>query len=960
MRDPDVFAAFEAQVVPKLLSERDGQLPIRVWVPGCATGEEVYSIGISLLDAASRLSVAAELDLFGTDLNEKAIASARSATYTEAQLAHLSPERRERFFTRANGRYQVMKQLRERCVFARHNLGADPPLSRMDLISCRNVLIYLGETLQYQILSRFHYALRWGGYLMLGQSEGLGDAAGLFSIVDKRTRLYQKPQGAGAGSSPARTLGVTGAIPPQGVGQQRTGSALSLERMAEQIASSQYGPAWVVVDESYRVMQSKGDTTAFLRMPAGPATFDILQLAREEIRGELRRVLAAVAATAETVRSAFIRLDEVPNGLRIDVRRITGLDEKGDRLLVVFLPGEQSELASGSAEETRVAPNEELQAENQKLRKELQLTAERLQWIINERDTAIHELTCANEEIRSSNEELQSINEEIETSKEEIEAANEELNTLNDELASRNLELSRLSDDLNNVLMSTSIPVLMVDNDLRIRQSTQAAQDLLNVRASDAGRPLREIRMDLSVDDIQPLVRRVINTLTAEEVDVQDRDGCWRVLRVRPYRTSDNRIEGAVLALIDIHQLRQLQFKTEQARRFAESVIESAGTPLAVLDREWRIRLANRAFEGSFDRKGSDVTGKRPIFSARRSLWTAPGLRTALEQVARGGTVLDDFELEERTGTSEPRVLSLSARLVQPDGDVEVLIAVEDITNRKRSEQNLLSERAQLRQAVRTSAKELQSTAQGLKNEAAQRQRTETALHESESALRGNREELRGLTARLLHAQDQERRRVSRELHDDLSQKMAKLQFDIERLQEDTHLHPKASSKGLESLRQQAGALADDVRRIAHQLHPSTLDHLGLAIALRSYCRDFSSREELPVRFTAVNAPKNIPSDIASSLYRIVQEALRNAAKHAGKATVTVTLTGGKEELRLRIRDNGVGFMPSRVRGQGGLGLVSMEERVRLLNGNFEVQSRPQRGVTINISVPLPIGRSTR
>lgn len=953
MRDPDVFEKLEADVVPRLLSERNGYSPIRIWAPGCATGEEIYSIGMCLLDGASRLSVSIDLNLFGTDLNEKSVAFARNATYTDAQLAHLPSARRDRYFTRVNGRFQVVKRLRQMCVFARHNLGSDAPFSRMDFISCRNVLIYMGEQLQDRVVRSFHYALRNGGYLMLGHSEGLGDGAGMFGSLDKAARLYQKKNDGGSRQVATGEAGTASASNPAAIMPARAIS-VPAEYVAGQIAASVYGPAWILVDESYRLLQSSGDTSEFLRVPAGRATLDVLQLAREEIRGEFRRVLGLAVATDDMVRSDTILKSATGGSLRIDVRRIREVEGKGQCFLVVFLPGQKDTVAEESS--TEAPHSDELLTENQRLREELRLATERLQWIVSERDAAIHDLTCANEEIRSSNEELQSINEEIETSKEEVEAANEELNTLNEELASRNLELSRLSDDLNNVLMSAAIPILMVDNDLRIRRSTAAAEDLLNIRESDEGRSIGDIRLLLSVEDVQPLIRKVIDTLTAVELEVQDRKGSWRMLRIRPYRTADNRIEGAVLVFLDIDQLRKLQLATEQARRFAESVTESVRTPLAVLDRTWSIRLANRAFLGLYGANATDVRGQS-FFSFQGSLWNSQALKTALERLISEKGVLDDFEVEAPAAKIGPRFLSVSARLVQPDADAEVLVAIEDITERKISEARMLSEQAQLQQKVNRGAKELESTARGLLRETAHRQRTETALQESESALHRNREELRALTARLFHAQDQERRRVSRELHDDLSQKVAKLQFDIERLQQDNSSKPMAMAKRLESLREQAGKLSDDVRRIAHQLHPSSLDHLGLPIALRSYCRDFSFREGVRVRFTAVKAPKKVAADIASSLYRIVQEALRNVAKHAGKAEATITLTGGKDELRLRIRDNGGGFDPESVRGKGGLGLVSMEERVRLLNGSFRLRSLPHRGVTIEIAVPLALER---
>ena len=266
MRDPDVFKVLEEAVLPRLLSEPDRRSPIRVWVPGCATGEEVYSLGISLLETASRLSSPVELCLFGTDLNEKSIAFARTGTYTEAQLAYLSPKRRERYFTRVNGRFQVVKRLRQMCVFARHNLASDAPFSRMDLVSCRNVLIYMGAELQTNVVRSFHYALRSGGYLVLGQSEGLGEATALFGVVDKSARVYQKKGDAESYQTARGELSLSLAAAPIPISSPPAG-AISAEHMAAQIAASVYGPVWILIDEAYRLLQSSGDTSGYLRLP---------------------------------------------------------------------------------------------------------------------------------------------------------------------------------------------------------------------------------------------------------------------------------------------------------------------------------------------------------------------------------------------------------------------------------------------------------------------------------------------------------------------------------------------------------------------------------------------------------------------------------------------------------------------------------------------------------------------
>jgi signal transduction histidine kinase len=312
--------------------------------------------------------------------------------------------------------------------------------------------------------------------------------------------------------------------------------------------------------------------------------------------------------------------------------------------------------------------------------------------------------------------------------------------------------------------------------------------------------------------------------------------------------------------------------------------------------------------------------------------WNMPGLRNALERLSASQERVEDFEFEQEVAGPSTRTLLISAHRVQPDGENQILVAVDDVTAQKRAERAAIDEQERLKLSVESG---------------------ETALYESEAALLKSRNELRALSAMLLHSQGEERRRVSRELHDGLSQKMAKLQFDLERLQQ--HLPPdlKEMKKRLLKVRDEVEALSNDVHRIAYELHPAALDHLGLTVALRSYIREFSAREKITVVFTPRKVPARIPAEVGSALYRIVQESLRNIAKHAGKASVKVALTGGRAQLSLSIRDNGIGFDARSVQGKGGLGLVSMQERVRLIHGGFALETLPGRGVTITIRVPL-------
>jgi two-component system CheB/CheR fusion protein len=779
----------------------------------------------------------------------------------------------------------------------------------------------------------FHFALRPQGYLILGHSESLRQFPDLFSAVDNLHKFYIGKSARSHMSIELIRRGFASEQPGNLALSPsfRQGKAFELERAAERLVLSENGPAWVIVNENLGIIHSRGDTSPYLQLAPGRATFSLLKMARERIRGELRNLLTKAKSEDGLVQSAVIqeRDGDRIRSIRLEVRRITdpaGQAREGGCFLVLFF-ARANDMATPPARSRGTQIRRESKAasvEVERLKQELLLTSQRMQSIIDERDSANQDLTSANEEIQSSNEELQSINEELETSKEELQSSNEELKTLNEELQNHNRELSRLGDDLTNLLSSTTIPILMLDQELRIRRMTAAVEELLGIRSGDIGRPIRDIRMRVNVDDLEPLVRRAMETLSAEELELQDREGHGHLLRVRPYPTADNRIEGAVLALIDIDQVRR-------AREFAESVVESVKRPLLVLRSDLRVRMANRAFRETYSLQDAEIENQL-LYEISGGQWNVPVLRNALERLSASQEAVEDVELEQEFAGSGKRTLLINAHRVQPDGENQILVAVDDVTSQKREEQILIDEQERLKFSVESG---------------------ETALHESEAALLRSRNELRALSSMLLHTQAEERRRVSRELHDDLSQQLAKLQFDVETLEQ--HLPPdlKNMKKRLLIIRDRVETLSNDIRRIAYELHPSALDHLGLTVALRSYISEFTEREGIPIQLTPRKVPAQIPAEVASTLYRIVQEALRNVAKHAGKTSVSIALTGGSNLLSLSIRDNGIGFDVHSVQDKGGLGLISMQERARLVHGDFSLETLPGRGATITVRVPL-------
>jgi two-component system, chemotaxis family, CheB/CheR fusion protein len=938
-RDPETFRALEKNILPPLLQERENGAPVRIWVPGCSTGQEVYSIAMCLVESIPASSMSIPIQIFGTDISERSISVARTAVYPENQVAKLSPERQTRFFKRVENGYQIAKPIREMCVFARHNLLTDPPFSRLDLISCRNVLIYLDANLQSTVVATFHFALRPEGCLILGHSESLQHFPHLFTRIDTQHKFYIKKSDYAPVSIEMIRRGFVneqpGNLALSPAFHQGREPDMELEKAAERLVLSEYGPPWVIINENFEIIHSRGDTSPYLQLAPGRATFALLKMAKECIRGELRKLLAKTKSEDGLVQSAVFqeRAGGQIRNIRIETRRISTSTGQGSRFLVLFFaaPNDRKAPPDRSQHTLTRSESKSAAAEVERLKQELLLTSQSMQSLIDERDSANQDLTSANEEIQSSNEELQSINEELETSKEELQSSNEELNTLNEELQNRNRELNRLGDDLTNILSSTTIPILMLDQELRIRRVTPAAENFFNVRSSDISRPIGDIRMNLIIEDLELIVRRVIETLNAEELELQDSEGHWHLLRVRPYRTADNRIEGSVLTLIDIDQIRRSQIKADAARDFAESIVESVQTPLLVLRADLGVREVNRAFCESYGLQRKEIES-RFFYEIGGGRWNLPGLRIALEQLPARREPFKHFEIEQEFPGLGKRNLLISAHRIQPDGENQILVAVEDATAQKRAERILLDEQERLKRSLEFG---------------------KTALYESEAALLRSRNDMRALAAKLLQTQAEERRRVSRELHDDLSQKLAKLQFDVETLEHHLPANLKELKKRLLIIREGVGTLSNDVRRIAHELHPSALDHLGLAVALRSYIREFAEREGIPVHFTPRKVPSQIPGEVAGTLYRIVQEALHNVAKHAGKTSVSITLTGSPTQLSLSIRDRGIGFDVHATHDKNGLGLINMQERARLVHGDFALETSPGRGVTVTVHVPL-------
>ena len=560
-RDPQVFDALKSNLFGPLMQDRQTDAPVRVWVPGCATGEEAYSLAIALLEMAGDADNHFPIQIFGSDVSPDAIDYARTGLYPESIAADVSPERLGRFFSKVEGGYRVSRSVRDCCVFARQNLTRDPWFSRLDLISCRNVMIYLGSVLQRKVISVFHYALRPNGYLLLGSSETIGNFGELFGVVDRRHKIYQKRAGVAGAAVDLRPANSTMRVErsePRG-NEEAAGAPASLFREADRLLLSRYVPAGVLVNDALDILQFRGRTSAYLEPAPGTASLNVLKMAREGLLAELRAAIHAARKLEEPVRREGVQLPNNGTSMKVnlDVVPFAGAAKERYFLILFETVSETADDAKPKRRSRKRADADASASEIMRLERELEASREYLQSIIEEQEAMNEELRSANEEIQSSNEELQSTNEELEMAKEELQSSNEELTTLNEELENRNDELAEVNNDLVNLLGSVDIPIVMLDADLRIRRFNPGAQRTLNLIPNDVGRTITDLKMTLQLDNLEQLITDVIDKLAVKELDVQDRVGHWYSLRIRPCRTTENKIEGAVLVLVDIDELKQ-------------------------------------------------------------------------------------------------------------------------------------------------------------------------------------------------------------------------------------------------------------------------------------------------------------------------------------------------------------------------------------------------------------------
>jgi two-component system CheB/CheR fusion protein len=938
-RDPQTFETLSRDVFPRLLAGRTPEAPLRIWVPGCSTGEEAYSIAIGLLESLDGVAASPTIQIFGTDLRESAVEKARAGAYLENIAADVTPERLERFFARVNGNFQVSKTVRDLCVFARHDLIRDPPFSRLDFISCRNVLIYLEAGVQRKVMANFHYALNPAGLLFLGSSETIVASSDLFLSVDRESRIYT-PQaavphtvpGPGAGTYPG---GAVFGTRPSAAAREAGGGG-DLQREADRILLSRYGPAGVLVDDNLEILQFRGDTHPYVQHGPGSASLSLPRIVQKGLLAGLREMIQEARATRAPVGRQGLTFHYQERFHSVDVEAVPVQGRSSGKLgfLVLFTEPPEVRVPPEAAAPPPITPRRETDRRIARLEQELATTQQYLQAVIEDQSGANEELQTANEEILSSNEELQSLNEELETAKEELQSGNEELTTLNEELQNRNQELGQLSDDLVNLLAGLHIPVVLLSPDLRLRRFTPAAARLMNLVPTDTNRPLRDIRPNFDLPNLEQWLLEAIETVTVVEREVQDGQGCWYSLRIRPYKTRDNRIDGAVMALVDINSLKQGATQVAAARDFADAIIETVREPLLVLDGTLRVERANRSFYDLF-RVRSEETEGRLLYELGNRPWDVPALRAALEAVYTQDRDLRAFEVEQEFPEIGRRTMMLDARRVRQDGGGEhkILLALEDRTEVKKVE----GERALLLAREQKAARQ---------SEAANRLKDEflaTVSHE----LRGPLSAMTGWIHVLL-ADNVDAATTGRGLR------------AIER-------NVQAQARLVENLLDAARITTGKLRLI-----PRILDLLPVVEAAVETVRLAADAKGVTLELSHDDTVTAVLGD-ADRLQQIAWNLLSNGIKFTpGGGRVQVWLGRVENCVHLRVSDTGQGigaeFLPhvfkrfrqeesSPARSQVGLGLgLSIVRRLTELHGGTvaATSAGEGQGATFTVSLPVP------
>jgi two-component system CheB/CheR fusion protein len=920
-RDPDVFELLERRVIPQLFDSKKTDRPIRVWCVGCATGEEAYSMAILLSEEASRREVPIAVQIFASDIHQQSLEKAREGFYPGDIDADVSPERIKRFFHKEDSGYRIRKEVRELVLFAPHNLMSDPPFSRIDLICCRNVLIYIRREVQHDIIELFHYALRPDGYLVLGTSETI-DASDLFQSEDKQACIYRKRNV----PAPEPRLPVfpltRAAVPGERHQHAQNGEPIAFGSLHHRMVE-QYAPPSLLLSPDDKLVHLSEHAGRYLVHPGGEPTTNIYKLIREELRVELRSATHTAREQKTSVRAGDVKLqfDDKTSFVTLHVSP-TKVPQEDGFLLVVFEERGSAD-AQSSLPGTVDFDSDSAQATNggreHQLATELATSGERLQSIIEDYEISQEHLRASNEELQSANEELRSTLEELETSKEELQSTNEELQTVNQENSHKVEELAQLSGDLQNLMAATDIATLFLDRDLRILRFTLPVGKLFNVRMTDRGRPLADITHRLGYDNLLNDAEQVLARLTPIEREVQDEKGAWYITRVLPYRTSEDRIQGVVITFIEINSLKQSQENLRQSEQRLRKILDIDEVGVLFFDPQGKLMDANRAFLKLTGYTREDVESGRMSWRAMTPPEYVLTSEQQLDMLKRTGHI-GPYEKEYLRKDGSRMWMMFTGAQIEPNLIAEYCV---DITDRKRYEE-------ELREADRRKDEFLAMLGHELRNPLA--------------AIKGG--------IQLLQSE-----KVKQETRSAAIPILARQVEHMETLIND---------------------ILDVTRVIQNKIsiQPTTIKLQQIVEHAVELVREHSAEKKCRLSFNMPSTAIVIEGDPVR-LTQVFSNILSNAIKYSGaKCAVDIFLEKTDSEAVVRIRDNGLGIAPDllpfvfdlfvqskrsldRSEGGLGLGLTVVRKLVEMHGGRVQALSEGEgKGSEFRVYLPLAMHTS--
>ncbi len=931
-RDKEAFESLES-IIPEIFKNKSAGEEVRVWVPACATGEEAYSLAMLLREYAARLTHPPTIQIFATDLDRAAIDTAREGRFPGTIRADVSEERLLKFFIKEGEGFRVCRELREIILFATHDLLRDSPFSRLDLVSCRNLLIYLNNASQSKVFDIFDFTLRSGGYLFLGSSETVEQGTGIFEPIDKNNRIYQHKDTNRIGRdipAGAPTLAFS-------LQQASRKSHLSIFRARGLVSESHslpdtnastlwselhvkliehVSPPSIVVNPEYEVVHVSKNGAKFLRFNAGQPTLNLLNLIHHELRTELRAALFRASKADHSIRSSGVALNLDGNPQQVFIRVEPLRDLTKDFMLVVF---EESDVTCNEevSNAKRSSPDPDiiryLEDELDHLRASWRSTTE-------QHEASSEELTASNEELHAMNEELRSTTEELETGREELQSINEQITLGSQELGSKVEELARANGDLQNLMASTRIATIFVDSGLRIKRFTPSTAGLYSFIPADCGRPLADLTLRLEYTGLMEDAAKVLRDHGTLEREVRNVDGLWFLLRLTPYKTSEDQVAGVVITFIDISERKA----NEDSRRWLSAIVESSNDAIISFGMDGNILSWNRGAEQIFGYTAAEMIGRSNAMLAPPELQGEK--RQMLEQLQRGETIAS-FETVRVRKDGRRIDVSLSASvMVDKSGKILAATAIaRDITLRKQALEELKQARNEL----------------------------ESRVDERTQELRERVAELAHMASEVTMTELRERRRMAAILHDELQQLLVSIKMRIESLGTIDEADRGRETETLSAMMEEVLA---NSRSLATDLSPSVLNE-GLAPSLEWLAHSWMKEKYNLLVHSKIEAGLDTGRDDTRSLvFFAVKELLFNVVKHSKVMEAYLNLEAeSPSRLKITVRDHGMGFdqmTATHPPSGSGLGLAGLSERLKMLGGTLKIVSRSNGGVEAVITVP--------